>query len=237
MKKATWVLVLAACAARASAQAPVQEERWAEVNALWAVPQGNFADRSEDAGMGIAVLFGGRVPRLPFVLGTELGLLSYGRDARLEVYDVVVPVEVVSVATSNHVAMGHLMVRLQPAGGLLMPYVDVVGGLRYFINRTHFEGDVAFDDEDLRGVATAADVALSYGAGGGLDLRLFTGPTGWDERPTTVSLHAGVRYLFGGKARYRGDGTLQRASGRADFTLQESRTDLLVGQFGLRVKL
>ncbi|HET6569257.1 MAG TPA: hypothetical protein VFG50_14915, partial [Rhodothermales bacterium] len=205
------------------------------LNLVFAVPQGDFADNVDRNGVGATVFFGGRLPHSPLILGTEVGLVNYGRDERLQLYDLAnVPVEVVDFATSSNIVMGHLVARLQPPTGIIQPYAEAVAGVNYFVTRTHIGSGIIIDD-GFSASANMSDWAFTYGGGAGLDLTLYTGPMGFDDEPGSVALSIGARYLFGTDASYVNRSSVQQIDGRFLFDTTRSGTDMIMPQLGLRV--
>lgn len=217
----------------------------AEINATAGIPYGEFDRQIEGEAAGMSAFIGGPVPRSPFVLGSEIGFLNYGTDTQLRLYSTVfdagvdrhlaVPVEAVSTTASNNVLLGHFVVRLQPIRGPFQPYVDAVGGMKYFITRLRADGDVIVFRRGLSQDAHFTDFAFSYGFGGGFELRLYEHASVWSEKTAHVSLHAGLRYLLGTEATYALAGSMRDVGGRILVDEVESRTDMLVPQLGIRV--
>ncbi len=218
----------------------------AEVNLAAGLPQGEF-DRHLDANVfGFGTFIGGRVPGLPLILGTELGYLNYGSDSRLRIHDTVfdgaigedlaVPVEAVRTGVSNNLLLGHLVVRLQPLQGPFQPYVDALAGIKYFATRVNVESDVIAFRHGLSQDSWITDPAFSYGVGGGFELPLHQQRAVLSDRTSTISLHAGVRYLFGTRAEYATENSLHELDGRLNVDAVKSRTDLIVPHIGLRVR-
>lgn len=217
----------------------------AEVNVAAGIPQGDLEDNLDGEAAGLTAFIGGPVPGVPIVLGSEIGFLNYGTDTQLRLFrtvfddgvsdDLSVPVEAVATSASHNILLGHFVVRLQPLRGAFRPYVDALGGMKYFVSRLRVDGDVIVFRRGLRQDAHVTDFAFSYGVGGGIELRLYEYLSVWDKRPVDFSVHAGVRYLFGSRASYAVDGSMREIGNRIVVDEIESRTDLLVPQFGIRV--
>lgn len=208
-------------------------------------PQGAFNKNLSTPGLGGAGAIGGRVPGLPFVLLTEVGLLSYNRRDRLELsrfqeqlegVSLEFPLSTVSLKSNHYILTGHFVARLQPSIGRIEPYLDALLGLKYFFSNTRVEGDVAFERQGLEASANFDDLVLSYGAGGGVQVQLFKKPLGLDGRLTSVSINLGVRYLFGPVATYLGTESLRLTDRGLTFVPVRSRTDLLVPQVGIQLE-
>lgn len=209
-----------------------------QFNFFWAQPEGDFAEQIDATPVGVNFLFGGRVPETPLILGTELGYLNYGKQERLDLYQLEdVPVEAAVSRHSQNVLMGHLVARLQLPTGIARPFVDGLAGMKYFVTRSSIRSDVVVFPRGLLASARRTDWAMSYGVGGGVDLRFYTGTFGIYDRPGSVSLTFGVRYLFGEEAEYVTEGFFDEARGVFDIVSDRSRTDMLLGQIGIRFDL
>lgn len=139
----------------------------------------------------------------------------------------------VDVETSNNIMLGHFVLRLQPATGAVRPYLDGLVGLKYLFTETRIENERS--EEPVAASTNFEDVAFSYGAGGGLDINVWSGPMGEGKRPGSVAVNVGVRYLFGGEAEYLKKGSIRRENGRVAYDVDRSETTLLVPQLGVRL--
>ncbi len=239
----TLALVLLCAWTTASAQNRTYErggdyqQTRADLNFVFAIPQGDFEDNLDEIPVGASLFLGGRVPNSPIVLGTELAFLNYGTTGQLELFDYEgIPVSVVGLGTSNNMAMGHLVARIQPQTGAIQPFIDLLAGVRYYNTRARLESDIILFRNGLSGAADLrSDWAFSAGAGAGLDLNLYRGPMGFNNEEGSVALNIGARYLFGTEAEYATE--LRQHNGGVSFDEVESRTDLIQPQLGLRVKL
>lgn len=230
----------------ASAQLHDPGEMRADVHVTVGIPQGELADGIDDNAFGIGLLLGGRVPGLPLILGSEVGFMNYGTDSRLSIHETVLdggidpdlsfPVEAMSVNVAKNVLLGHFVVRLQPTEGIFLPYIDALAGVKSFLTRVNVDSDIIVFRGGLSQDSWISDMAFSYGVGGGIELALYEYDSGWREKPARMSLYGGVRYLFGTKAQYVGDGSFSEIDGRLFFDTVESRTDLLIPHFGIRVQ-
>lgn len=216
-----------------------------ELNVAAGVPQGEFGRKLDGNAFGAGVFIGGRVPGSPLVLGTDVALMNYGSESRLSIHaavfdegfddDFAVPVEALSTHVSNNIILGHFVARLQPHTGVFRPYMDVLAGVKYFASRIKVDSDILIFRHGISQDAWETDLAFSYGVGGGFELALYRLPSAWRDGTNTVSLHAGVRYLFGTNADIVRENSLRQDGDRLAVELVESRTDLLVPVFGLRV--
>ena len=90
------------------------------------------------------------------------------------------------------------------------------------------------DTETIASKNQLDDTALSYGVGGGLDIRLV----GWGADADTIDirLNLGARYLFGSRAKYLKEGSVRRDNGEISFDVLRSKTDMLIAQVGVSVE-
>ena len=194
------------------------------------VPQGEFGDALGAVGGGLSVTALYQVPRSPVAVGVEGAALLYGYESRRVPFSLTVPDVAVDVRTSNNVALGLAVLRLQVPGGPVRPYVDGLVGVSYLWTQTTVGDD---DGYDIASTTNYDAAALAVGAGVGLQTRLHRGVS--DEgRPFDVLLDARVRYLSGGEATYLDRGDLARYSnGTLGVWPRRSRTDLLLPQLGV----
>lgn len=238
-------LAVSVTAFSAAAQTHDQTGPRADLYLSAGLPQGDL-DRTIDEAFGGGLFIGGRVPGSPLVLGTDLAMMNYGSETRLSIHDTVfddgigddfaVPVEALSTRASNNLILGHLVARIEPLTGVFRPYAEVLAGAKYFATRLRVDSDVVVFRNGITHDAWETDLAFSYGVGGGFELAVYEVQSAWSAEPTTVSLHAGARYLFGTDADVAMARSLHRDGHRVAVALVESRTDLLVPIFGLCVR-
>lgn len=209
-----------------------------QINFAWAIPQGELNDALARDPVGLSLTFGGEVPGVPLQLLTELTGLTYGHDQQLQLFDLEdVPVEVVSIANSYNVGMGHLVARLQPQTGAIRPYVDAMAGMKMFVTHTKVDSDVIVFHRGLHAKSSSKDWAISYGGGAGLEIHVFSGKVSRYARPATFSLNLGVRYLFGEPATFAQADSFREVDGLIEFDRVRSRTDMLMPHFGISASL
>ncbi len=208
------------------------------VHGVVAVPQGSFADRLDATGFGLSAAFVHHIAGSPVGVGVEGTFVTYGRETIRERFGSGALSRVdVDVVTTNNIALGHLVLRLQPATGAVRPYGDALVGLAYLFTESRIE-DVDFnDDRDIASSTNFDDAAFSYGLGGGIMARVYSGHSSDDGRPFDVFVDARIRYLFGGEAKYLREGDIETdADGDPIFFFTESRTDLLLPQLGITIR-
>jgi opacity protein-like surface antigen len=120
--------------------------------------------------------------------------------------------------------MTHFVARAQPRHGAVRPYADGLVGFKYLFTNTSID----IDSENGASDTNLSDLTLSYGLGGGLQVRL----TSSAKRPV-VLIDAGVRYLRGSRAEYLREGSIRRENGAVFFDVLSSRTDVVTAQVGV----
>lgn len=205
------------------------------ISGLVAVPQGEFDDALGTVGGGLSVGMLYAIPRSPVALGFEGSIAVYGYERRITPLSLTIPDVQVGVTTSNNLAQGLAVLRLQVPRGGVRPYVDGVAGLTYLFTETRVEDDDDYYYEDGPSFSTTNfdDLALTAGGGVGVLVELHSGRSD-DGRPISVALDARLRYLAGSQADYLARGDIERTrDGDLFIAPRRSRTDLLVPHLGV----
>ena len=196
-------------------------------------PQGDFKDNVDENGFGI----GGEIlyspSTSPFGIGISLGFMNYGEESRREPFSTTIPDVEVEVKTTNNIVMGHLLFRAQSKIGPIRPYADGLVGFNYLFTETKIE-DVD-DDDEIASSTNLDDGVFSYGAGGGVMLRLYSGKTK-KGKIWSILIDFGARYILGGEAEYLKEGSIKRVGGRVVFDKIQSKTDILITHLGVTVE-
>lgn len=214
--------------------APARAQGEGSIHLLAGLPQGAFAERTGNAlgiGLGGQLLY--RAPGTPLAVGAELGFLIYGQET---FRDCLVSCRVqVDVVTTNNVALGHLLLRVQPPRGVVRPYADAFFGLNYLFTESRIE-DVDRNRPELASQTNFDDLAFSFGAAGGTQVTVFRGVSA-EGTPYELALDARLRYVRGGEANYLRRGSItEQPDGTLEFDVERSRTDLLLPQLGLTIR-
>lgn len=198
-----------------------------------AVPQGAFDQNMGQTGFGLNFHVGQHLGKSPVMIGLDAGAHVYGSERRREPLSMTIPDISARVQTTNNLAQFHGMLRLQPITGQVRPYVDALYGFKYLWTRTSLMEDQY--DEEVIGSTNQDDFTRSYGVGAGLDFEVWNGLMGEDERPGSVYLTVGVRYLLSGEAEYLREGDIERQPGSISFRTTRSRVDIVQPRFGVTV--
>jgi hypothetical protein len=203
------------------------------------IPQGEFKHNvPEQMAFGGSLHIAFRPGGSPLLLGGDLGYMIYGHDVRREHFSLTIPEVFVRVTTSNNIFMGHLLMRLQPATGVMRPYVEGLFGFKYFWTETKIENEHDPSAEPIAKSVNLSDAAMSYGGGLGLAIvvsdqtekRVESG-----EGPVTISIDLRLRYLLGSEAEYLKKGSIQVAGTLIDYDVHRSLTDMLIPHIGVSI--
>ncbi|HHM24021.1 MAG TPA: hypothetical protein ENJ23_03175 [Bacteroidetes bacterium] len=203
-------------------------------------PQGEFRQNVDNMGFGLSG-FLALGPKNGFALfGGEFGFLVYGTETRKEPFSTTIPDVTVDVTTTNNLAMGHLLARLQIPTGPVQPYVDGLVGFHYLYTQTTIKNE--HQEEEIATSTNFSDFTYSYGGAGGIKILIYHRQK--EEKPPVekrssvrnVFVDFRVRYLAGGEADYLKKGSIRRENGKVAFDVKHSRTDLMTFQLGITVQ-
>ncbi|TVR12973.1 MAG: hypothetical protein EA391_14655, partial [Balneolaceae bacterium] len=83
------------------------------------------------------------------------------------------------------------------------------------------------------------DVAMSYGFGGGLQIRVYRSSgindQGEETVPASFYINLQGRYMLGREAEYLQSGSIQISNGDVTYDVSRSETDLLYFKLGLHI--
>lgn len=210
---------------------PVHSQNFdADINILFGIPQTDFRESLDRNALGLNGSIAFRIPRLPLYGGLELGIMTYGRDRRIERLSPTIPEIQLEVRTDYDIFTSHLFLRFEPDIHGIRPYVDGLVGLKYLFTESSIRDDDGFG-EDIASTTNYDDSSFSYGAGGGIKVEVYDG--GRDSY--MVNLKA--RYLFGAEASYLQPGSISTdRNGNLIFDESVSRTNLLTIHLGMTYK-
>lgn len=203
---------------------------------LIGLPQNEFRDKVHEEGYGASFHFGYFIGKTPIMIGADFGYLNYGTEERHEPFSNSIPDVVVEVRTTNNILMLHGFARVQPQQGLFRPYVEGLWGFKYLFTRTSIVED--WYNETIASYTNLDDLVGSWGAGAGVDIRLWESLEAPPNRGAfDISLNVSARYLWGSDAEYLKKGSIQRdPDGSVTYGVLRSKTDMLIPQVGIRVR-
>lgn len=193
---------------------------------IYGAPVGEFADFVERGyGLGVhAVLPLDRAGVLG--LRADGGFLIYGHERQRDCLSRTVGCRIlVDVNTTNSIALAGVGPELSLPAGPFRPYVNARAGLAYIATTSSIEGTRS--DRNFADTTNWDDLVFSWGAGGGIAIRLGSGRT-------PVGLDLGVTWLDNGEASYLREGDIiDEPDGDVRFTPVRSDTDLVVFRLGI----
>lgn len=198
-------------------------------------PQGEFKDNLDRIGGGISGEVLGSLRPVPIKIGASVGFLIYGSETRTEPFSTTIPDVTVDVTTTNNILLVHFLLRVQPPGGVVRPYVDGVLGFNYLFTETKIESR----QQEVAASTNFDDFAFSYGGGSGIMFRVYDGTKKKKTekfRLAAVLLDARVRYLKGSEAEYLKEGSIEIVGTDVIYDVSKSNTDLLTVQIGAMVE-
>jgi len=196
-------------------------------------PQGEFHEVMDRIGWGGSLDAFYQIPNSDLLIGTAFAYHVYGWDTRWEPLSVYIPDVQVKVSTTNAVARGHLLLRLQPTWGATRPYIEGLLGLQHLTTDTRVYDDYDYEDDRIASTNQLRSTVLSYGMGGGLVINLSRSRRVEGRRRFAVLLDMGIRYLRGGTADYLIPGDIEISGNSVTYFINRSRTDILTPKIGV----
>ncbi|MES2765873.1 MAG: hypothetical protein V4642_08400 [Bacteroidota bacterium] len=207
------------------------------------LPRNEFRDNVTNPGFGIGGHIGYAPNKMPLMFGVEFDYMAYGMETTKVPFNESTTGRVnVDLQTTNSIVSGHLFSRLQPATGLLRPYVDALVGFNY-LNTSSSVND-EYSDQSIASSINFQDGAFSYGAGAGVMFKILDGNLGEDQMGEThfgtTLLDFRVRYMKGGEAEYLKRGSIKEDPNdktKVTYDVYKSRTDMLTFRLGVAISL
>lgn len=198
-------------------------------------PQNEFADNVDNVGLGLTGQFLLCFPSSPLCIGASVNFLIYGSETREEPFSTTIPNVFVDVTTTNNIVMTHLLVRLQPPGGRIRPYIDGLFGFNYLWTSTRIEDQGDF--EEIASSTNFDDITFGWGGGAGIFIRVFQRREAAEYfgGPDAVYIDAGLRYLKGGEAEYLKEGSIEQTGGEVVYDVNRSITDIMTYHVGATI--
>lgn len=205
----------------------------------YAEPQNDFALQLENPGIGIGFWGAYRFGNTPVMVGLDFGFSNFGIDRREEPLSSTIPDLRVEVENKYNLLNGNVFLRLILPSGAVRPYAEGLFGFNYFFTETILRerGRPGADGERLRDT-NFEDVALAYGFGGGLKLRVYQGEVetnsnGGNASAMSIYINLQGRYMFGREAEYLQSGSIRIENSDVFYDISESETDLLYFKLGV----
>lgn len=212
------------------------QELDAGINFQVVLPQNEFDESINTTGLGVNLNGLYRFPQSPFGLGLDFNFINFGRDTRDEPLSSTIPDLTVRVENEYNLVQGLMVAKVQPQDGVLRPYAEGLAGFNYFYTQTSIENRRNQGDEPIATDTNFEDWAFAWGGGGGVMIRVFDrrGSENYtSENPLAAGyINLGLRYLNGSEAEYLREGSIVINNGNVTYDTLQSRTDMLILQFG-----
>lgn len=205
----------------------------AGINLSLAFPQGEFGEQVDNLGYGLSgeFMFLSPKPHVPFGIGLNLGYYVYGNESRKEpMYNI--PEVFVQVDRTNNLVNFHVIFELGLPSGRIRPYVQGLFGGQYLFTETSVKNEN--NNEEFASSTNYDDWAWSYGAGGGISILLSGDPV---TEIGAIYLDLKGRYLFGSKAEYLKEGSVEVIGQQVNYYPSKSKIDMLTIHAGVRIAL
>ena len=229
MAKNSLILAIAVCAWVVVAFPQQTRAQMGEVSVegLVGLPQADFKNEINRAGLGIGFTGGVQLKGSPFHVGAKFGFMNYGIDRRNTPLSSTIPDLSVRVENQYNMIQGHGFVRVTPPSGPFRPYIEGLAGFNYLFTQTAIYERGTFEEKLTD--TNFDDTAFSYGLGGGFKVLLYS------DAGSNVYLDARANYLFGNSANYLKKGSITVENGQAYYDVYRSATDLLLIQIGASI--
>lgn len=238
MRRLPFVIVAVLAAGLLARPALAQHE--GTIGLAISIPHGEL-DENTDTGFG----FGGSytyalTDNRAVAIGGAASFLTYGNTERRVPLSTTIPDIRVDVETSNNMGFLQGMLRLKAPVGTVNPYGQLTGGLAWFSTTTTLR-DTRFDEEVLSDT-NQSDATWVLGAGGGLQVHVWTGqpgPATGNEPaspPARAYVDVGARYQWGGEVEYLPEGSLVTPDGEVDIDPVRSDIELTQITVGVTVE-
>jgi hypothetical protein len=226
---ASLIVVILLAASSVHAQQPFQASAYFSLG----FPQSEFRNNVDRIGYSGVGHFAYNFRNSPFLVGVSLGILVYGRETRTEPLSLMVPDVMVNVTTTNNIFLCHFLLRVQPQKGMIRPYLEGLIGFNYLYPDTGVKGRSDIGYETIASSNIHNDLALSYGAGSGLMIQLFSKQRRKKSGSFAMYLDMAVRFFKGGRAEYLIEDSIRLEDDRVVYDVYRSATDLVTGYIGV----
>ncbi len=189
-----------------------------------AFPMGEFKDFGGTTGFGTTTEFFFFTPsaKIPYGIGLNFNYVSYGLRFVNDPYNNELSL---SFNRANNFASMHILFQVGSYSGSVRPYFETLFGGSYIFSNT----EIGYDYYD-RVSLWIDDWAWSYGAGVGLKF-LSLGDAYFNRGSVYIDLK--VRYLFGTTTSYLDRESIYLYYDTIEYSLIESKTDMLTASIGL----
>jgi len=219
-------LLLAAMGARAQS---FTQKLSGGFDGVLGIPQGQFKQVNDNVALGLKGHIMYNFDRkVPLHIGLELGYGTMGTKTRY-FYDSYFDQYEVTASSNIFTVLLKLRVQ-QPKNVSVRPFAEGLIGWNDFFSTVNVERITYFSTyyNNRYGESSEAQWALTYGGAAGLDIRLQKQGNLWLEIKTAYMIGRNTRYLTNPQIT---------STGQVYFTENESETNMLIPQVGIRLGL
>ncbi|MDX1661290.1 MAG: outer membrane beta-barrel protein [Gemmatimonadota bacterium] len=209
---------------------PAHAQHEGTIGLAVSIPHGEL-DENTDTGFGFAGSYTYALTNNRSVsIGGAASFLTYGNTERRVPLSTTIPDIRVDVETSNNMGFLQGLLQLKAPAGAVNPYGQLSGGLAWFSTTTTLR-DTRFDEEVISDT-NQSDATWVLGAGGGLQVHVWTGEPGpgYGNEPPSPPARAyvdvGARYQWGGEVEYLREGSLVTPGGELEIDPVVSEIEL-----------
>ena len=220
MKRFTFLLLLFTLT---SLQIKIYSQPSASVNFTTAFPMNEFSEFNDNVGYGgnFELFFFSPNNKVPYGFGFELSYISYGLHFLVDPYSDEL---MLSANKANNVTSALFVFQIAPHAGSIRPYLETIFGGSYMFSLTEFE---LYDYSTMS--LWVDDWTWNYGAGIGIKF-LSAGDPFFNSGSVYVDLK--VRYMFGTSASYLDRESVILYGDVVEYSLAESKTDVIAASIG-----
>lgn len=199
---------------------PAHAQHEGSIGLAVSIPHGEL-DENTDTGFGFRGSYAYALTDNRAVsIGGAVSFLTYGNTERRVPLSTTIPDIRVDVETSNNMGFLQGMLQLKAPLGTVNPYGQLTGGLAWFSTTTTLR-DTRFQEEVISDT-NQSDATWVVGAGGGLQIHVWTGQPGpsYGNEPASPPARAyvdvGARHYRGGEVEYLREGSLVTPGGELE---------------------
>lgn len=191
------------------------------------VPQSDYRKVNPNPGYGMRGNFLYQAQEyIPIKFGIELGIQEKGRTSKRFSGSGIFSDDF-KVSATNNIFSVLILTRFQPVViGKVKPFIDLTAGWNAFFSTVEVERLTYYSEyNNSNSKSTKAKWALTYGATGGVDIPL--------NKADEIGLEIKMSYLIGNNTQYLTNPYIDE-NGKASFVQENSRTNMLIPQVGVR---
>ncbi len=203
----------------------------ASIDAQLSIPQGEYKTVDKDAGIGGRGNFFYKPGRdVPVKIGLELGMQVKGSTSQYFSGYINGFYDEFQVSASNNIFSLMFLSRFQQEKrGKIKPFLDAIAGWNVFFSTVNIERLTYYSNYNSSySNSSKAKWAFTYGAAAGIDVPL--------NKRDDLGLEIKCAYLFGSNTTYLTDPRIDE-TGKVFFSEQNSATNMLIPQIGLRISI